>query len=417
MKSRIDRRSSRTYPGFNRLIKLVLGAYLRLRFNLHGRNRELFRRLRPPYLILATHVGYWDPFMISVLLRDSVHWVAADQTFRNPLQGYLLQFVGAIPKTKGVSDFETIRKILQVRRRGGVVGLFPEGQRTWDGSTLPLLSATAKLVKLLRVPVVIARFEGHYFAHPRWARRPRLGKVLVSFRKAFSAEELRALAPSQIHERLQSLMEHDDYQFQASRMIPYRSRRPAEYIENVLFFCPECRAEDSIRSRRRDFFCRSCGARWHYSPEGFLSTPEGRPGHRTIREWNRWQLAELRRELQAAVDGESQSPIFETAGIKVATGFRSARIRPLAAGTMRLYRDRLVFEAGRPASEGSRSFPLSEIDGINIQLVRKLELYHQETLYTFDPISPRVNMYKCYMALEILSEIRGLDIDAPEDGV
>ena len=416
--------------------------YLRLRFNLHGRNLGIFKELEPPYLILGNHVGYWDPFMVSTILRDPVHWIAADQTFRSPLQGYLLQFVGAIPKTKGVADFETISSVLKIREAGGVIGLFPEGQRSWDGVTLPLLPATAKLVKLLRVPVVIAKLKGAYFGHPRWARRPRRGKILVEFRRALEPEELRSLSAAAIHERLQSFLEHDDYQFQAQRMRPYRDPRRAEYVENVLIFCPECRAEGSIRSQRAGFHCRSCGTRWTYSREGFIATTPGRatptpPTFSTIRDWNRWQRAELQRRVTAAteragggpnagagaVPGAAQGPfpaapgvqgvhaapgvqaspeaaIFRESGIILSTGFRSARIRRLAVGSLSLYPNRLVF---RESAGEERHFFLAGISGINIQLVRKLELYYQDALFTFDPRSPRVNMYKFYAALEMLT--------------
>ena len=400
--------------------------YLRLRFNLHGRNLGIFKELEPPYLILGNHVGYWDPFMVSTILRDPVHWIAADQTFRSPLQGYLLQFVGAIPKTKGVADFETISSVLKIREAGGVIGLFPEGQRSWDGVTLPLLPATAKLVKLLRVPVVIAKLKGAYFGHPRWARRPRRGKILVEFRRALEPEELRSLSAAAIHERLQSFLEHDDYQFQAQRMRPYRDPRRAEYVENVLIFCPECRAEGSIRSQRAGFRCRSCGTRWTYSREGFIATTPGRatptpPTFSTTRDWNRWQRAELQRRVTAATERAGGGPnagagavpgaapgvqappeaaIFRESGIILSTGFRSARIRRLAVGSLSLYPDRLVF---RESAGEERHFFLAGISGINIQLVRKLELYYQDALFTFDPRSPRVNMYKFYAALEMLT--------------
>ena len=439
----------------------MLGTYLRLRFDIHPRSLDAFNGIRPPYLILATHVGYWDPFVISILTGDPVHWVAADQTFRSPLQGYLLQFVGAIPKTKGVSDFETIREILRIRRNAGVVGVFPEGQRTWDGVTLPLLPATAKLVKLLKVPVITARFKGAYFAHPRWARSSRRGKLLVEFHHAFDPAQVRSLSTEEIYRTLQSLLEHDDYQFQTSRMIPYRGARRAEYIENVLFSCPVCRAVDSIRSHGDSFTCSDCRTTWDYTAKGFLHAHGGVPTHTTVRDWNEWQLAELQRRLQSAVDaaastgeaaasgakesgaappaaaGDSASappgregaavrpgreraaalpehPIFEEHGIVVHTGFRSARVRRVGTGILRLFPDRITFSDPRGPE---RVFKLAGVDGINIQLVRKLELYSQETLYTFDPLSPRVNMYKWYMALEYLAAMEGLEMRVPEGGV
>jgi len=53
---------------------------------------------------------------------------------------------------KIVSDFETVKTIIRLKER--VIGIFPEGARTWDGCPLPIIKSTSKLIKLLKIPVV-----------------------------------------------------------------------------------------------------------------------------------------------------------------------------------------------------------------------------------------------------------------------
>ena len=74
---------------------------------------------------------------------------------------WLLKLVGTIPKAKVIPDIETVNDIVQVvRRQKGIIGLFPEGAQSWNGSTLPLVPSTAKLLKLLKVPVVQVLIRG-----------------------------------------------------------------------------------------------------------------------------------------------------------------------------------------------------------------------------------------------------------------
>ena len=71
------KRGIRAYSLFIRCLRLFLGAYLKLRFNMKTENHGLVARLRPPYVVLPNHVGYWDPFMVSIFVPQAIHWVAA----------------------------------------------------------------------------------------------------------------------------------------------------------------------------------------------------------------------------------------------------------------------------------------------------------------------------------------------------
>src|SRR5690606_25497073 len=98
---------------------------------------------------------------------------------------------GAIPKMKFTNDTRTIRSILQAKKSNRVIGLFPEGNRNWDGVTEPLTYATAKLIKSLNIPVVIATIAGGYLSHPRWGESHRKGQISISFIKKWDKDELK----------------------------------------------------------------------------------------------------------------------------------------------------------------------------------------------------------------------------------
>lgn len=418
-------------PNVHRFLRMTVGIWLRLRYNMAAENTGLLRRVRRPYLLLPNHVGYWDPFQLSSFVPYPVHHVAADQNFRTRLLRFVMWAVGAIPKTKGVSDSELIRTILRLRDRREIICLFPEGQRTWDGAGLPVLYSTAKLVKLLKIPVIVPVFKGGYLSHPRWAFKPRRGRLVIEFRFGLAAEELKDLSVDEIYERLSSRIYHDDYQWQAAHMVRFRGRRPAEDLEHVLFRCPRCGGLGSMHSHGRRFGCAACGHAMTYTDYGYLIPDDDRSVRLTVRDLDREQLAAFRSYLEGV---PPDTAIFSEPDTVLSLGYRTNPVRRIGTGTLTLYADRIEWHpaaagganpgAGRdpggeaPAAPASPASParvirLSEIEGLNVQLIRKLELYFQERLYTFDPRDRACSMYKWQIAIEHLTAQRVTDAGLP----
>ena len=108
-----------------------------------------------PAVVFANHTHTNDPFFISAMYPYTIRWVAGSYLFKMKGVGFLLRnLVHAIPKVQGRSDLETIRNISRALKEGDIVGLFPEGTRSWDGEMMDITGATAKLVRIFKVPVV-----------------------------------------------------------------------------------------------------------------------------------------------------------------------------------------------------------------------------------------------------------------------
>ena len=169
-----------------KLVLTPIRAYIERRSNvIIERNDTL--GMEPPYLVLSNHVTNWDPLYINCYVNEPICFVAAAPLFRNPLLKRVLDYTGAISKTKFKNDTSTVRSMLKAKKHRRVIGIFPEGNRTWDGRTEPLVYSTAKLVKLLDIPVVIVTIRGGYLSHPRWADKHRKGVLDAIDRKLKAA--------------------------------------------------------------------------------------------------------------------------------------------------------------------------------------------------------------------------------------
>lgn len=397
--SRRAKRKVKVSRGLHRLLRIGMRAYLKAQFNLHPRHEEVLKSVRPPYLVLGNHTSVWDPFFLNSLVDAPIHYVVSDSQFRDRLVSFGLGLVGSIPKTKVLSDLETVKNIVRIKAKGGIIGVFPEGQSSWDGHTLPIIPSTAKLVKSLKVPVIVAKIEGAYFSRPRWSHLPRRGKVTVDFSLGFMPEELKAMSTDEIYEAITEKLGYDAYDHQRQEMTRFAGRRLAEYMERTLFVCPHCFAVGSLHSHRRRLRCLRCSHEVHYNPFGFFEPRSGELRFSTIREWNLWQIGVFQEQIDEWLQGRNpKAPFMADDGAILEIGYKTLPLKEIARGRMELHPGEIRITG----EEMSYVFPISEVEGMNIQNNERMEFYFKDDLYKVTLEDPRGCTYKWDVATKYL---------------
>lgn len=394
------RKSSKTFLKF---LKGTLGVYLKHKFNVSAEGAEILG-LKPPFVLLGNHTNFWDPFLLSYYVPEPVYYVASDEYFRNPLLKFLLHLVGAIPKSKFVSDQAAVMDILRVKRNGGVIGIFPEGKRNWDGRTDELLFPTAKLIKHLKVPVVTALLQGAYLSFPRWARSPRKGRIAIRFTAALSTEELAKMSVEEIHAALKCRLTYSDHDFQQKVQVLFKGPRLAENLELYLFICPKCHTFSTLSSEGNEFTCRSCGYTVIYGEDGHLTAKEGDTCFSTPGEWGDWQQAYLAGILDGHAGGNIGEPFLADDKVTLKRGRRLIPLKKINFGHIRLFSDRLEFTSHL---KQQTCFFLAKISGLNVQHNNQFEFYYDDLLYRFSFRSARISAYKWVLAIRLLKEQNG----------
>lgn len=361
---------------FNRLLRNTFGRYLRNRFAIRATGLHELKAINPPYVLIPTHHGVLDPFMVGAFIRQPVYWVTGDGNMRSRLMKFLLGLVGAIPKSKAIPDLETIGWIVEViRRRGGIVGLFAEGQASWDGHTQPIVPATGKLVKLLKVPVVVAVLKGSYSSQPRWSWNGRPGYMEIEFKLALTAREAKERSPEEIVVALEKAMAFDEEAWRVEHPTRHRGSGRARHLELALFMCPACERVGAMRSLGNRLYCRSCGHVVRLARDySFMSVGLSKPCFSTIRQWDTWQAVAFERYLAGAEPGK---PLLSDPGALL-RGRRTHPLLPIRSGTLVLYHDRV--ELATMLGEAIR-FPISAIEGEGVLKQQILEFYVDRTLY------------------------------------
>lgn len=271
------------------LLKPPVRWYLRKLFNIHVESNPL-QKVEEPYLLLGHHVTAHDPIISNAYSNRLIRFIAGDANQDSALKRVLLGMLESIPFTKNRSDAKAIRELVRHIKAGHPVGLYPEGGRSWDGTTDVLIPSTAKLIKLLKVPVYATFFQGGYLSRPRWASNSRKGQLSLRIELLFNRETVQQKSDQELYHLMIERLNYNEYKWQQEHRIPFRGRSLAEYIERLLYICPQCNAVNTLKSHGDEFHCTTCKAEYIFDQYGYIS---GCPDFTDTVAWNKWQRRHL----------------------------------------------------------------------------------------------------------------------------
>jgi 1-acyl-sn-glycerol-3-phosphate acyltransferase len=279
-------------------IKIVFGPPLRLFFRTQARGKKPFPAHGKAAFLLANHTNTVDPFMIADFINRPIRYVVTDEYYRYKVSRTLLRWAKGIPKTKSIPDSVTMRMLLKGVKQGGIIGVFPEGRRNWDGETLPLDDTIPRLVKKLRLPVICVRQRGSYLSWPRWSNWPRRGRVIFDFSYLFENPEEIPQDEAKIKRRIEEKLSYSELEDPEITKHIFASPRIAEHLELRLWLCPHCLRFFTLKSEKEHLFCTSCGASWRFIGNGtFQLERQGEPctdsrNFKYYIDWARWNDAQ-----------------------------------------------------------------------------------------------------------------------------
>ncbi len=243
------------------------------------------------YIVLANHQTTLDPVFVGAGFSKPLYFVANDDLLHlNFLSKLLTYCFGIIGKSKGKSDFMTVKTMLQVLKENGSVCVFPEGNRTFSGDLCYINPAITKFVKSAKTPVVLYNIEGGYGADPRWSLKKRKGHFVGYVKRILSVEELANMTLEEVHQTIIDELNVQD----APSKYEYKSKQKAEKIERVLYICPECNTKHELVSNGNTFTCKACGSTWEYTQNLTITKDNELYKFPTVSKWYNYQLEDIR---------------------------------------------------------------------------------------------------------------------------
>lgn len=268
-----------------KLLKRPVSLYLKNKLNLIEETNEHALE-KGSYLMLGHHVTAYDAIISNMYSKSLIRYISGDANYDNELKKKLLNMMDCIPFSKNKSDMAAILKIKRKIKQGSPIGLYPEGGRNWDGVTDYIIPSTAKLIKMLKVPVYISFHKGGFLTKPRWASYLRKGKIIVSSKLLFTKDQIKDMSVEEIHNLLKDSLQYNAFEWQKEHMIAFKGKNLAEHIERLLYKCPKCGSLDSFVSSGDYFKCKTCHVQYKMNIYGFI---EGCEQFDNTADWNQWQ--------------------------------------------------------------------------------------------------------------------------------
>jgi 1-acyl-sn-glycerol-3-phosphate acyltransferase len=168
--------------GVNPFLYWTLRAILVPAFLVYLRMQRIGREHLPrsgPLLLASNHRSFLDPFLIGMLVRRPVYYMAKRELFEKRWQAWVLNALGAFPVDRGAGDHAAMDTARAILERGDCVVLFPEGTRVRPGPLGEPRRGVGRLALETGAPVAPVAVIGTEHVRRGWRIRPRKVRVRV----------------------------------------------------------------------------------------------------------------------------------------------------------------------------------------------------------------------------------------------
>ena len=138
-----------------------------------------------PFLICPNHLSFLDPLVVCSVLPYRVvkrlFFLGYSDYFSGPVMSFWARLIKLIPVDADRRLREALRLAAEGLRQDLILCVFPEGERSIDGTLKEFRKGPAILAAEMRVPIVPAGVVGTYEVWPRGSNKIQLHPIEVSF--------------------------------------------------------------------------------------------------------------------------------------------------------------------------------------------------------------------------------------------
>lgn len=173
-----------TYAVLRWAVRFLCRTYLGGSFHLQG--RECIPA-RGGYLVCANHIGTVDPALLPAWVNRGDSWsMAKEESVRgNGFGTLVIRAYHAFGVVRHTADRGALRRAREILEGGGVLFLYPEGHRAWDGLLQRAEPGAGFLARVCHVPVLPVAIVGTNDVMGKGHSFPRRRPVTLRFGPPF----------------------------------------------------------------------------------------------------------------------------------------------------------------------------------------------------------------------------------------
>ncbi len=255
-------------------------------------------------VIIANHESIIDFLPAYTVVPPKTHFVVSKAMMDSMPIAPLMEMCGAIGKNQFQTSALDMRRMKAVLDHNEPLMLYPAGLMTESGASTPIPIATAKVLKWFNTDIYVAKVNGTYLTNPKWAKVKRKGRITIELYKLASKEEFAALSDEEAAALVEEHLSFDAYRENEKQKVYYKNGDNVEGLQHVLYKCPLCEREFTIRVRNKNkLTCTACGYTVKSDNYGILSlVGGGEPMYKYPSDWHAYIEDEVYDEVKANPD-------------------------------------------------------------------------------------------------------------------
>jgi long-chain acyl-CoA synthetase len=175
------------------MVKLIFAVIGRIFFGLKVSGKENLPK-SGPFILSPNHQSFLDgPMVVSALpwrVFKDIFFVGTSEIFGQGIFGWLSKFIRLVPVDPDSNLVNAMRAGAYGLKHGKVLILYPEGERSIDGTPKAFKKGAAILASHLKAPIYPVAIEGFYESWPRNQKLPRLAKLKIQFGKPLNPPDV-----------------------------------------------------------------------------------------------------------------------------------------------------------------------------------------------------------------------------------
>ena len=171
------------------------------------------------YIVASNHASHMDPFIITSVIyfkrRRLARYLGKKESLDDAIWSFIYKTFDVIPIDRNSKSKKTIDYTIECLNNKEIIGIFPEGTRTFDGKIQKGKTGVARMALSSNAQIVPVAIKGTFNLWPRHKKFPKLKRTIkvnigkpidlhIYKKKKISKKMLRSITNS-IMERIEDL--------------------------------------------------------------------------------------------------------------------------------------------------------------------------------------------------------------------
>ncbi|MBO5714777.1 MAG: 1-acyl-sn-glycerol-3-phosphate acyltransferase [Clostridia bacterium] len=349
-----------------------------------------------PMVIIGNHEAALDFTTIVGATKEPITFVVSDSFYNTLPFRKAMKMIGVIPKQQFQTTIKEISLMRSAIKHDDILMFFPAGLMSDDGLSTPIPSSTYAFLQWLGADVYVARVSGTYFCTPKWSSKIRPGRTYTDIYKLIDKDELPLMTEQQIKEKVKEALTFDTYKEQEELKIKYLGASNVKGLENVLYICPNCKQEFTIRAKKKHtLYCTECGFAHKSDKYGFLHNV-GSVGEeiRYVSDWSRMIHDQVKEDMESG----KLTKLYSKATIQT-IDYKKKKYVTVGRAHVTLTPEKFIISGPINCKYQHLEIPISHFASLPFKPGCRIEVQHGKTTY-------RCLLDDCKLATKFVDMVR-----------